>query len=61
MKRPVINDTTFGPEEVMEHRKLIIELRDGALKQNDFQWAVILSVTVGLLNAFATLLKEQDK
>lgn len=47
------NDTDFDVEAIREHRKLIIALRDKALVQNDFEWAVILSITVGLLAALA--------
>lgn len=53
-----INDTHYGPKEVLEHRELIIQLRDEALKQNDFQWSVTLSITVALLHRLAVELEE---
>lgn len=55
VKQVLINDTLYGPEEVDDHREQIIELRDHALKNNQFEWAIILSITVALL---ATLSSE---
>jgi hypothetical protein len=42
-------DMTLAPEDVASLRQSIIELRDEALKQNDFQWAVTLSHVVAVL------------
>lgn len=58
VKSVYVNDTNYGCEEVKEHRKLIIELRDAALKSNHFDWAVTLSVTVALLSHFAEMLDK---
>lgn len=56
IQKPVVNDTKFGAQEVLEHRLRIIALRDEALRQDDFEWAVTLSVTIGLLNVLADAL-----
>lgn len=48
-----LNDTDYTPELIREHREQIIQLRDSALKNNHFEWAIILSVTIGLLEELA--------
>lgn len=57
MKQVEINDTLYGPEEVHEHRELIIQLRDNALKQGNMEWALILSITVALLQVLQSELE----
>lgn len=61
MKQVEINDTLYGPEEVLDHRERLIELRNHALKQNSFEWAVLLSVTIGLLQVLAAELNGDSK
>lgn len=58
MKAVTVNDTAYDAETVRAHRDLIIQLRDEALRQNDFEWSIILSCTVGLLFEMAKLLEE---
>lgn len=53
-----IGDQTFTVDDVKKHRDTIIELRDGALAQNDFGWSVILSHNIALL---ANLIDRMEK
>lgn len=56
----MLNDTEWTADEVEKHRELIIELRDSALKHNNFTWSVVLSITVGLLHHLAEELKKDE-
>lgn len=49
----------YDADMIREHRNLIIELRDEALRQDDFEWAVNLSNTVALLAEFANLIEGE--
>ncbi len=60
MKRPVIADIEYGPNEVEQIRNAVIELRDEATKQAAFDWSVTLSHTIGLLGALKTELAKQE-
>lgn len=44
-----VADMTLTPEDVSNLREQIIQLRDEALKQSDFGWAVTLSHVVAVL------------
>ena len=48
-----LNDTDYTSSLIREHRKKIINLRDVALQSNHFNVAVLLSITVGLLEELA--------
>lgn len=56
-----LNDTDFTPARIREHRELVIKIRDQALKDNNFEWAVILSITIGLLFELAKKEEEHAK
>lgn len=50
MRRPFeVDGVDYTPEGIRDLRKELIILRDEALAQNEFRWAVILSHTVVLL------------
>lgn len=53
MKQLLINDTLYGPEEVLAHRLILIQSRDEALRHNDFESSIFLSITVALLSHLA--------
>ena len=48
-----LNDTDYTSEMIMEHREVIIALRDALLVVNDFEWSATLSITIGLLYELA--------
>lgn len=48
-----LDDMKFGKAEILANREHVIALRDSALKEDQFDWAVILSHTVGLLHHLA--------
>lgn len=39
----------YSTAEIQSLREEVIELRDGALEQKDFQWAVVLSHVVAAM------------
>lgn len=43
----------YGPEEILALREDVIQLRNEALKQSEFTWAVCLSHVIALMHAFA--------
>lgn len=43
-----------------DHRDAIIELRNAALEQNAFSWAVLLSHNIAILAALISYLKEAE-
>lgn len=49
----------YDADMIREHRNLVIELRDEALRQGDMTWAVNLSHTVALLAEFADLIEGE--
>lgn len=60
MKSFELNDTRWDAEAVREHRESIIELRDAALEAGAMDWALILSVTIGLLHHLGLELTKGD-
>lgn len=56
-----VNDTDYDASRIRDNRAHIIWLRDVALKDNDFDWAVVLSVTVGLLDALAEIVEKGEQ
>ncbi len=56
----LINDTEYTPEKIREHKNYIIELREAAIKQHEFDWSLILSVTIGLLNELAKRVEKES-
>lgn len=56
-----INDTQYGPEEVLDHREVVIQLRDSALAAGQMEWALHLSITVALLQVLASELNGDYK
>ena len=61
MSQITFDGMTFGPDEIRSNRQKIIELRDTALKKNDFDYAVVLSHTVALLEVLAKQIAEPIK
>lgn len=51
-----IGDVDFDSSAIEDNRNEVIKLRDEALKQGDFHYAVVLSYTIALL---AELLKRE--
>jgi hypothetical protein len=49
MKAKVLDGMIYDKEFCNQNRQAVIELRDEALKQADFEYAVILSRTVAIL------------
>ena len=43
----------YGSQELKDLATAIVPLRDGALEQNQFQWSVLLSHVIGVLNTVA--------
>jgi hypothetical protein len=60
MKPFDLNDTTWDSAEVEKHRNTLITMRDTILKENDFEMAVLLSVTIGLLHHLANELRIDE-
>lgn len=58
MKTVLVNDTVYDAEGVRKHREHIIDLRNSALDNANFDWAVILSITIGLLHELSKTLEE---
>lgn len=50
----------FGPQEIVANREVLIQLRDSALKNGMFAWAVHLSHTIAILAVLAALMKEDS-
>lgn len=44
-----IDGMELGPEEIKQHREMLIILRDAALKANNFEYAVGLSHIIAIL------------
>jgi len=55
-----VDGVDYTPSGVEDIRQQVIILRDGAIKQSDFTWAVILSHTIAYLAEYADLLKERE-
>jgi hypothetical protein len=53
MKPFTFNDTTWDTSAVLEHRLRLIELRDEALKVQEWEITLLLSITIGLLHELA--------
>lgn len=51
-------DHNYTKEEVIAMRETVIELRDGALKQNEFGWAVNLSHVIAVLALVIEVIEE---
>jgi len=60
MKPFDLNDTTWDSAEVEKHRSTLIIMRDAVLKENDFEMAVLLTVTIGLLHHLANELRIDE-
>lgn len=48
MKTFRLNDQNMGPAAALRHRQVLIELRNAALDQMAFDYAVVLSEIIGM-------------
>jgi len=55
-----VDGVLYTREGVEDIRQQVIKLRDSALEQADFWWAVTLSHTIAYLAEYADLLKAQE-
>lgn len=50
----------FGPQEIEANREVLIHLRDNALRNGMFAWAVPLSHNIAILAAVIRLMREES-
>lgn len=55
---PRVEGVEYTPEAVESVRKQLIELRDGALEQQEFTWAVLLSHTLAYMAEYKEVLEH---
>lgn len=53
----LVGDVNMSAEDIEENRSAIITLRDAALQDSRFDWAVTLSYTIALLAALKTMVE----
>jgi hypothetical protein len=57
----IFDGMEFGPEEIEDNRSSVIKLRDEALKQNSFGYAISLSHTIALLAELKRRVEAEPK
>jgi hypothetical protein len=51
----------YSPETIEDARLELIVLRDSALKQAEFKWAVLLSHVIAYMSDYAEFLRLKDE
>lgn len=51
-----LNGVPFGPFEIMQHRESLFRLHASMIRQGNKEYSAVLSVSLGLLHAYASYL-----